>query len=158
MQSSSACGGRSVRRRTLLVCAMESLGPIGFYGFTSIAPLVLLDKGFTVVESLTHSALTALGYSLGCLLLMQVAERIQRRTLVIVSSLLVAVAGTVFGLGSSAWVIVSSGLFTTLISVTNATVSRAYGAELFPTEVRNTALGRAYALSRLVAASCRSAP
>ncbi|MFF1746341.1 aconitase family protein [Streptomyces mirabilis] len=72
------------------------------------------------------------------------AERIQRRTLVIVSSLLVAVAGTVFGLGSSAWVIVSSGLFTTLISVINATVSRAYGAELFPTEVRNTALGRAY--------------
>ncbi|MFF2511859.1 MFS transporter [Streptomyces sp. NPDC058086] len=144
--------GPQLRRRTLLVCAMEALGPIGFYGFTSIAPLVLLDKGFTVVESLTYSALTALGYPLGCLLLMQVTERIQRRTLVIVSSLLVAVAGTAFGLGSSAWAIVSSGLFTTLISVINATVSRAYGAELFPTEVRNTALGRAYALSRLVAA------
>ncbi|MEU5537326.1 MFS transporter [Streptomyces sp. NPDC020362] len=144
--------GPQLRRRTLLVCVMEALGPIGFYGFTAIAPIVLLDKGFTVVDSLTYSALTALGYPLGCLLLMQVVERIQRRTLVIVSSLLVAVAGTVFGLGSSAWVIVSSGLCTTLISVINATVSRAYGAELFPTEVRNTALGRTYALSRLVAA------
>ncbi|MGW7529998.1 MFS transporter [Streptomyces sp. NPDC054783] len=144
--------GPELRRRTLLVCAMETLGPIGFYGFSSIAPIVLLHKGFTVVESLTYSALTALGYPLGCLLLMQVAERIQRRTLVIVSSLLVAVAGTVFGLGSSVWVIVPSGLLTTLTSVINATVSRAYAAELFPTVVRNTALGRTYALSRLVAA------
>jgi putative MFS transporter len=144
--------GPALRRRTALVCVMETLGPVGFYGFSSIAPIVLLHKGFTVVESLTYSALTALGYPLGCLLLMQVAERIQRRTLVVVSSLLVAVAGTVFGLGRSVWVIVSAGLFTTLFSVINATVSRAYGAELFPTIVRNTALGRTYALSRLVAA------
>ncbi|MFE1963145.1 MFS transporter [Streptomyces sp. NPDC059479] len=144
--------GPGLRRRTSLVCVMETLGPIGFYGFSAIAPLVLLDKGFTVVESLTYTAMTALGYPLGCFVLMHLAERVQRRTLVIVSSLLVAVAGTVFGLGTSAAVIVSAGLCTTLISVINATVSRAYGAELFPTAVRNTALGRTYALSRLVAA------
>jgi putative MFS transporter len=144
--------GPGLRRRTALVCVMETLGPIGFYGFASIAPLVLLDKGFTVVDSLTYSAMTALGYPLGCFVLMHLAERVQRRTLVIVSSLLVAVAGTVFGLGTSAAVIVPAGLCTTVLSVINATVSRGYGAELFPTAVRNTALGRTYAISRLVAA------
>ncbi|MDQ1040193.1 putative MFS transporter [Streptomyces sp. V3I8] len=144
--------GPALRRRTVLVCLMETLGPVGFYGFASIAPLVLLHKGFTVVDSLTYLALTAIGYPLGCYVLMHLAERIQRRTLVIVSSLLVAVAGTAFGIGTSVWVIVPAGLLTTLMSVINATVSRAYGAELFPTEVRNTALGRTYSLSRLVAA------
>jgi putative MFS transporter len=144
--------GPELRRRTALVCVMETLGPIGFYGFSSIAPLVLIAKGFAVVDSLTYSALTALGYPLGSVVLIYLAERIQRRTLVIVSSLLVGVAGTVFGVGSSAAVIVSAGVLTTLFSVINATASRAYGAELFPTRVRNTALGRTYALSRLVAA------
>ncbi|MFF4040105.1 MFS transporter [Streptomyces sp. NPDC001816] len=142
----------ALRRRTLLLCVMETLGPIGFYGFATIAPLVLVDKGYSVVESLTYSALTALGYPLGCLLLTRLADRFQRRTLVIVSSLLVALAGTVFGTGTDVLVIVPAGLATTLVGVVNATVSRAYGAELFPTEVRNTALGRTYALSRLVAA------
>ncbi len=144
--------GPALRRRTALVCLMETLGPIGFYGFASIAPLVLLHKGYTVVESLSYLAMTAIGYPLGCYLLMHLAERVQRRTLVIVSSVLVAVAGTVFGMGSTVWVIVPAGLITTLMSVINATVSRAYGAELFPTAVRNTALGRTYSLSRLVAA------
>ncbi|CCK25023.1 putative membrane protein [Streptomyces davaonensis JCM 4913] len=144
--------GSALRKRTFLVCLMETLGPVGFYGFASIAPLVLLHKGFTVVDSLTYLAMTAIGYPLGCYVLMHLAERIQRRTLVIASSLLVAVAGTVFGLGDSVWVIIPAGLLTTLMSVINATVSRAYGAELFPTAVRNTALGRTYSLSRLVAA------
>ncbi|MEU5462873.1 MFS transporter [Streptomyces althioticus] len=144
--------GPALRHRTALLCVMESLGPIGFYGFSSIAPLVLLHKGFTVVESLSYTALTALGYPLGCVLLMWVAERIQRRTLVVTTSLLVAVAGTVFGLATSVWVIVPAGLLTSLAGVVNATVSRSYGAELMPTQVRNLALGRTYSLSRLVAA------
>lgn len=143
--------GPELRRRTALVCVMETLGPIGFYGFASIAPLVLLHKGYTVVESLSYLAMTAIGYPLGGYVLMHLAERVQRRTLVIVSSVLVAVAGTVFGMGTTVWAIVPAGLLTTLMSVINATVSRAYGAELFPTAVRNTALGRTYSLSRLVA-------
>ncbi|MDO0930034.1 MFS transporter [Streptomyces sp. TG1A-8] len=143
--------GPDLRRRTALVCLMETLGPIGFYGFASIAPLVLLHKGYTVVESLSYLAMTAIGYPLGGYVLMHLAERVQRRTLVIVSSVLVAIAGTVFGMGTTVWVIVPAGLLTTFMSVINATVSRAYGAELFPTAVRNTALGRTYSLSRLVA-------
>jgi putative MFS transporter len=138
--------------RTTLACLIEMLGPVGFYGFASIAPLVLLHKGFDVVESLGYSALTAIGYPLGSLLLALVADRVQRRTLTIAASIGVAVTGSVFGLAESAWLIVVAGGLTTMLSVIQATVSRAYTAEMFPTAVRSTVIGRSYALSRLVAA------
>jgi putative MFS transporter len=141
-----------LRRRTVMACILETLGPIGFYGFASIAPLVLLHKGFSVVESLGFSALTALGYPLGSVLLVLVADRVQRRTLTIVTSLGVAVAGTVFGLAGSVWLILISGAMTTMLGVVQATVSRTYTAEMFPTSVRSTVIGRTYALSRLVSA------
>ncbi|WP_460344011.1 MFS transporter [Actinoallomurus acanthiterrae] len=138
--------------RTVLACLIQTLGPVGFYGFASIAPLVLLHKGFDVAHSLGYTALTALGYPIGSLLLMPIADRVQRRTLTIVSSMGVAVVGTVFGMASSGWLVVVAGTLTALLSVIQATVSRTYSAELFPTAVRSTVIGRSYALSRLVAA------
>ena len=138
--------------RTVMACVIETLGPIGFYGFASIAPLVLLYKGFDVVESLGYSALSAIGYPLGTLLLALVADRVQRRTLTIATSLGVALAGTVLGLAGSVWLILIAGTMTTLLGVMQATVSRTYTAEMFPTSVRSTIIGRSYALSRLVAA------
>lgn len=142
---------RPLLGRTVLACVIETLGPVGFYGFASIAPLVLLYKGFNVVESLSYSALTAIGYPLGSLLLALIADRYQRRTLTIVTSVGVAAVGTVFGFAGSAWLIVVAGTATSLLSVMQATVSRTYTAELFPTIVRSTIIGRSYALSRLVA-------
>jgi putative MFS transporter len=142
---------RPLLGRTILACVIETLGPVGFYGFASIAPLVLLHKGFDVVDSLAYTALTAIGYPFGSLLLAVLADRYQRRTLTIVTSLGVAVVGTVFGFAGSAWLIVAAGTATTLLSVIQATVSRTYTAELFPTSVRSTIIGRSYALSRLVA-------
>jgi putative MFS transporter len=138
--------------RTVLTCLLETLGPVGFYGFASIAPLALLHKGFTVVESLGYTAVTALGYPAGAALLTLVVDRVQRRTLTIAASLGVAGFGVVFGLAGTTWLVVTAGIATSLLSVIQATVSRTYSAELFPTAVRSTVLGRTYALSRLVAA------
>jgi putative MFS transporter len=138
--------------RTVLTCLLETLGPVGFYGFASIAPLALLHKGFTVVESLGYTAVTALGYPAGAALLTLVVDRVQRRTLTIAASLGVAGLGVVFGLADTTWLVVTAGIATSLLSVIQATVSRTYSAELFPTAVRSTVLGRTYALSRLVAA------
>jgi putative MFS transporter len=142
---------RPLLGRTMLACLIEILGPVGFYGFASIAPIVLLHKGFDVVESLGYSALTAVGYPLGSVLLAFVADRFQRRSLTIWASLGVAAVGMVFGMAESPWLIVLAGATTTMLSVIQATVSRTYSAELFPTAVRSTVIGRSYALSRLVA-------
>jgi putative MFS transporter len=140
------------RRRLALAMLLQTIGPVGFYGFASLAPLVLLAKGYDVVDSLAVSALTVLGYPAGCLVLMLVAERIQRRTLLIATTVLVAIFGVVFGVASQTWLIVVAGFLTGLVNVVQATVSRAYCAELFPTPVRARMVGGTYSLSRLVAA------
>jgi putative MFS transporter len=69
-----------------------------------------------------------------------------------VASIGVAITGFAFGLAESVWLIVLAGGLTTMLSVIQGTVSRSYTAEMFPTAVRSTIIGRSYALSRLVAA------
>ncbi|MGC4932225.1 MFS transporter [Gordonia sp. DT30] len=141
-----------LRRRTILIWVVNLLNPIGFYGFASLAPLALVAKGYDVADSLLMVALTAIGYPLGSICSVFLVERIQRRTLLIASSIAVAVCGTIFGVGIDAVVIVAAGFLTGLASVVQSNVSHIYLAELFPTHMRAGAIGRPYALSRVVSA------
>jgi putative MFS transporter len=140
----------SYRRRAALLWVMWILVPIGFYGFASIAPIVLLAKGFDLAHSLNYAALTACGYPLGSLLSVYLTERMERRTLLIVSSLGVAGFGVVFGLAGQLWLVLAAGFATTVSSVVQSNVSHIYQAELFPTASRSTAIGIPYSASRLV--------
>jgi len=96
------------RRRTVLMWVMQIASPIGFYGFASIAPIVLLAKGFDLAHSLTYSALTALGYPLGSLVSVYLTERVERRSLLIASTLASGVFGLAFGLASSISVVATT--------------------------------------------------
>jgi hypothetical protein len=109
------------RRRTVLMWVMQIIGPVGFYGFASIAPIVLLAKGFDLSHSLMYWALTALGYPLGSLVSVYLIERIERRTLLIVSTLAVAVFGVAFGLATNITSVIAAGVATTISTVVSPT-------------------------------------
>jgi putative MFS transporter len=143
----------SLARRRTLVYAMNVIGPIGFYGFATIAPLVLVDKGYSVVDSLGYSALSAIGYPVGSVVSALLAERMERRTLLAVSTFAVAAFGLAFGLAGSPGMIVASGFLTGLASVVQSNLSHIYSAELFPTAVRAREIGRPYSLSRVIGAA-----
>ncbi|MVU77165.1 MFS transporter [Nocardia sp. ET3-3] len=136
-----AFGRGELRRRITLVGLMEMLGTVGVYGFSSIAPLAILAKGIDLVDSLAYSALSALGFPLGPAVLVLLSDRVQRRTLVIVTAVAVAVAGFAFGLAHQPELIVLFGFLTGLSASIHGTVARAYGAELFPTHMRSTLVG-----------------
>lgn len=140
------------RPRALLMLVMWVLQPIGFYGFASIAPIVLLAKGFDLSHSLTYAALTALGYPLGSLISVLVTERVERRTLLIASTLAVAAFGVTFGLAGSAGLIIAFGIATTISTVVQSNLTHIYQAELFNTANRSTAIGIPYAASRVISA------
>ncbi|NKY17847.1 MFS transporter [Tsukamurella spumae] len=140
------------RRRTVMLWIVSALEVFGYYGFGTIAPLVLLAKGYSIQTSLLFVALSYIGYPLGAALALPIVERIERRYLVIGSAGLMAVFGVWFGFATSPVQIVLAGFLYTLASNLFSNAYHVYLADSYPTAIRGTAAGAAYSLSKLVTA------
>jgi putative MFS transporter len=101
---------------------------------------------------LAYSALSALGCPLGSLASVYLTERIERRNLLIASTLAVAAFGLLFGLATTIGLVIVAGVATTISTVLQSNFTHIYQAELFHTTNRSTAIGIPYAVSRLVGA------
>jgi len=137
------------RKRTAMMAVFHLLQSFGYYGFGTLVPLVLVAKGFPVVQSLGFVALTFLGYPVGSLLSLPLVERLERKVLLVASGLGMAVFGLLFGLSDAPAAIVIFGFLYTVISNVFSNSFHVYQAEIFPTRLRATASGSTYALSRL---------
>ncbi|MCX5084209.1 MFS transporter [Streptomyces sp. NBC_00401] len=138
------------RRRTVMWWIFQVLQTVGYYGFGSLAPVVLAAKGHSTTASLGYAALSFCGYPLGSALSIPLIERFERRTLIIVAALGQAAFGLLFGFADAAWLIVGSGFLLTVCSNVFSNAFHVYQAEIFPTNLRSSAIGIAYSLSRLV--------
>jgi putative MFS transporter len=137
------------RRRTVMLYVFQFLQTVGYYGFGTLAPLVLADKGYAIVESLGFSAVIFLGYPLGSALSVPLMERFERKHLIVGSALVMGVLGVVFGFGRSPAVIIGAGFLLTATSNVFSNGFHIYQAEIFPTRMRSTAVSTSYSLSRL---------
>lgn len=137
-------------RRTTMLWILSALEVFGYYGFGTLAPLVLAAKGYDVITSLGFVAATYLGYPLGSLLAVPVVERVERKFLVMGSAAAMAGFGLAFGLAGTTWVIIAAGLAYTVVSNVFSNAYHVYLAESYPTAIRGTAAGAAYSLSKLV--------
>lgn len=143
---------RSYRSRTIMLWIFQILQTVGYYGFGSMAPLVLTAKGFTVTESLGYAALTYVGYPVGSLVSIPLVERFERKTLIIASAVGIGAFGLVFGLSTNTAVIVAAGFLLTVCSNVFSNAYHIYQTEIFPTSIRSSAIGIAYSLSRATSA------
>ncbi|MEV5596820.1 MFS transporter [Streptomyces sp. NPDC052496] len=137
------------RRRTVMWWIFQVLQTVGYYGFGSLAPVVLTAKGHTVTASLSYAALSFCGYPLGSALSVPLIDRIERKTLIIAAALGMAVCGLAFGFAGTPWLIVSAGFALTVCSNVFSNAFHVYQTEIFPTGLRSSAIGIAYSLSRL---------
>ncbi|MGH3430970.1 MAG: MFS transporter [Mycobacteriales bacterium] len=140
------------RRRTLMMAVFHMLQTWGYYGFGTLAPIVLIAKGYPIVESLLFSAVTFIGYPVGAAISVPIVERIERKYLVVFSVLGMAAFGLAFGYSTTTWVIVVCGSVYTAISNLFSNAFHIYQAEIFPTQLRATAASGTYSLSRLSSA------
>lgn len=143
---------RDYRSRSFMLVIFQILQTVAYFGFGTLAPLVLVHKGFHVTESLAYSALSFAGYPLGSLVSVPLVERFERKHLIIASALAIAVFGVVFAAASSVALIVAAGFLLTAVSNVFCNAFHIYQAEIFPTEIRSTASGAAYSLSRAASA------
>ena len=107
---------RDYRSRTVMLIIFQVLQTVAYYGFGTLAPLVLVSKGFEVTESLGYAALSFAGYPIGSLLSVPLVERFERKHLIIASALGIGVCGIVFAASTNVAVIVTAGFLLTAVS------------------------------------------
>jgi len=140
------------RTRTVMLYIFQALQTVGYYGFGTLAPLVLAEKGFDIVETLGYSAVIFLGFPIGSAASIPIVERFERKTLIMGSALAMAVLGVIFGFARTPALILTAGFLLTAASNVFSNAFHTYQAEIFPTRMRATAVGTAYSLSRLTGA------
>lgn len=141
--------GPQYRGRTLMLCLFHVFQAVGYYGFGTLVPTVLAAKGYSVVTSLTFTALTFIGYPVGSALSLPIVERVDRRWLIVASAALMSAFGLALGFASAPGVILATGFLYTATSNVFSNALHVFQVEIFPTFARTTAAGLAYGMSRL---------
>jgi putative MFS transporter len=140
------------RSRTIMMMVFQFCQTFGYYGFTAWATTFVVAKGFTLVHSLYYTFLIAILAPIGGIAAYFVLERIERKWLIVLASLLIATFGLAFGFASTATLVVVTGALVTFCNNVFSAALHTYGAEIFPTRARATGEGFTYSWSRLSSA------
>ncbi|MFP5020704.1 MFS transporter [Pseudonocardia phyllosphaerae] len=136
-------------RRTVVASAACVFLILSFYGFSSWVPTLLVERGYTTAESLTFASVLAIAAVPGALLAAPIADRFERRSVVLVLQVVVAVLLVVFGLVDSPVAIVVSGFCAAMVMQTSVPLLYTYIAEVFPLHLRGLGSGIANGSGRL---------
>jgi putative MFS transporter len=147
--SLSEVWNKAYRARTSLLIVFHVLQPIGYYGFASWVPTLLLAEGVNVTRSLQYTFLMALASPLGPLVGMAFADVFERKWQIAWSALSIAACGLLFAQQRTAAGVVLFGILITLSSNWMSFSYHTYQSELYPTRIRARAVGFVYSWSRL---------
>lgn len=137
------------RRRTATLWGIWCFQAIGFFGFQSWAPTLLVKQGIAIVQSLTYISLINVGVVPGALLATWLAERVERKYSIATSAFFIAFFGLLYGLTFKPVLIVAFGFVVGMLLQTSAALTFAFTPEQYPTDVRNIGAGVAYSTGRL---------
>ena len=140
---------RPLAGRTAMLVVLNAFQAVGFYGFTNWAPTFLASRGATFAKSLEYGFIIAVAYPIGPLIWSRIAERFERKWLVVAAAAGTGVLGLVFAQTHAPAALIALGV---AINFSNNLLSfsyHAYQAELYPTRIRATAVGFVYSWSRL---------
>jgi len=136
--------------RTLMLVVFNFAQTIGYYGFASWVPTLLIARGITTTTSLGYSFAIALAAPIGPALVMRFADNMDRRLQIVWSAAAIAAFGLLFATASGAG-LVAVGVLLTCSNNWMSVAFHAYQSELFPTAIRARAVGFVYAWSRFSA-------
>jgi MFS transporter, putative metabolite:H+ symporter len=152
-------GGRFVFSREMIARFAVGIilnigGNAAVYGFFVWLPSFFVKQGLTVTQSLGFTTVMSLGGPIGAAIGMYVADRFNRKSIIVAMSLLSAIVGMIYPYADSSVLILLIGfILVSAVYVFVAVGWACYIPELFPTEVRLRAAGVCNAIGRLVAAS-----
>ena len=136
-------------QRTLMLIVFQVLQVVGYYGFTSWVPTLLLAQGITVTKSLAYTVIIAAANPIGALCATQFADRCERKWQLALASLSIGVFGLAFSQQTTALGIMVTGAVIAFSNTVMAYSFHAYQSELYPTRIRARAVGFTYSWSRI---------
>lgn len=140
---------RRYRSRTIMLILFNVFQAVGYYGFANWVPTFLIQHGITITHSLEYTFLIAIAAPFAPLLFFGLADKVERKVLVIISATAVAIFGLCFGEARSPAAVVGFGVLVTMANNILSFAFHSYQAELYPTRIRAVAIGFVYSWSRL---------
>jgi putative MFS transporter len=139
------------RQRTIMLIIFHVFQTVSFFGFANWVPTLLIKQGITVTSSLLYTTVIGLAAPVGPLLGYLIADRFERKHVIVCMAAVNIVCGLTFSQFSGALMIVSLGICLTLSSNVISFTYHAYQQELYPTDIRARAVGFVYSWSRFSA-------
>jgi putative MFS transporter len=136
------------RGRTIMLVVYNLFQTIGYYGFASWVPTLLISQGIEVTRSLMYTFIIAIANPIGPLIGVWFADRIERKWQIAWAALGIAVLGLLFSQQTTAVGVIGLGLMLTLANNWLSFSFHAYQTELYPTRIRARAVGFVYSWSR----------
>ncbi len=134
---------------TVLLTIVWVTQTIGFFGYSSWAPMLLAKEGFSVEKSIFYVALSTIGAPLGPLLASMVTDRFERKWCLVAFGTIIGVSGLFYGLTFNPIMIVVFGFIVNLFERGFTALGYAYSPELYDTKVRSLGTGLSYGIGRL---------
>ena len=138
-------------RRTLMLVIFQFAQTVGYYGFASWVPTLLIAAGIRTTASLQYSFIIAVSAPLGPLLIHGISDRLERKWQIVWSAVCIAGFGLLFAAQKEPRWLILLGVLLTCSNNWLSVAFHAYQAELFPTAVRAQAVGFVYSWSRFSA-------
>jgi MFS transporter, putative metabolite:H+ symporter len=137
--------------RTLMLTVFQLAQTIGYYGFSSWVPTLLIAAGIRTTASLQYAFVIAIFAPVGPLLIQRIADRFERKWQIVWSAALIGGFGLLFARQHAPLWLIVLGVLLTCSNNWMSVAFHAYQAELFPTRVRAQAVGFVYSWSRFSA-------
>lgn len=138
-------------RRTLMLMVFHFAQTVGYYGFASWVPTLLIAAGIRTTASLQYSFVIAISAPLGPLLVRGIADKFERKWQIVWSAVCIGGFGLLFASQKEPGWLILLGVLLTCSNNWMSVAFHAYQAELFPTPVRAQAVGFVYSWSRFSA-------
>ncbi|HTH97124.1 MAG TPA: MFS transporter [Stellaceae bacterium] len=137
--------------RTIMMIIFNLVQTVSFYGFLNWVPTLLIKQGITVTNSLFYTWIIALAAPVGPLIGLAIADRFERKHVLVAVALGIIACGLAFAQTRDAVAIILLGIGLTIGNNMMSYTFHAYQQELFPTGIRARAVGFVYSWSRFSA-------
>jgi putative MFS transporter len=137
--------------RTVMLIIFNIFQTVGFYGFANWVPTLLIKQGITLTSSLQYTFIIAIAAPFGPLLAAGIADKVERKWLIVTAAGSIAVFGLLFSQVTVPALLIFCGVMLTMSSNIMSFSFHTYQAELYPTRIRAVAVGFVYSFSRISA-------